>query len=199
MPDIQFRLRFCETVPVNNPENLNDIVIRQEIDSDNEAIEALGVEAFGPGRFSRSAFRLREGVLPDRKLSFVASIHEMIVGSVRLTPIIIGKKQALVLGPLMISPDFKSLGIGRELMNRSLLDMGGSALIVSQFTLAGDTSRGNRPGFSAAAAPEQGRALYEHFVNQIKALDIPTAAGVFGADMAVSLINDGPVTLWLDV
>lgn len=84
-------------------------------------------------------------------------------------------------------------------MNRSLLDVGGSALIVSQFTLAGDTSRGNRPGFSTAAAPEKGRALYEHFVDQIEALGIPTATGTFGADMAVSLTNDGPVTLWLEI
>ncbi|MEP2030554.1 MAG: D-aminoacyl-tRNA deacylase [Paracoccaceae bacterium] len=84
-------------------------------------------------------------------------------------------------------------------MNKSLLDIGGSALIVSQFTLAGDTSRGNRPGFSSAASPEQGRALYEHFVDQIAALGVPTATGTFGADMAVGLTNDGPVTLWLDI
>lgn len=84
-------------------------------------------------------------------------------------------------------------------MNTSLLDTGGSALIVSQFTLAGDVSRGNRPGFSAAAAPDQGRALYQHFVGQIETLGIPTATGAFGADMSVSLTNDGPVTLWLDI
>ncbi len=72
-------------------------------------------------------------------------------------------------------------------------------LIVSQFTLAGDVSRGNRPGFSTAAAPDQGRALYQHFIGQIEALGIPTATGAFGADMAVSLTNDGPVTLWLDI
>lgn len=84
-------------------------------------------------------------------------------------------------------------------MNKSLLDVGGSALIVSQFTLAADTSRGNRPGFSAAAAPETGRALYERFCAQMAALGIPVATGAFGADMAVSLTNDGPVTLWLEV
>lgn len=84
-------------------------------------------------------------------------------------------------------------------MNTSLLDTRGSALIVSQFTLAGDASRGNRPGFSTAATPDQGRALYAHFIGEIKALGIPTATGEFGADMAVSLINDGPVTLWLDI
>lgn len=84
-------------------------------------------------------------------------------------------------------------------MNLSLLDTGGAALIVSQFTLAADTSRGNRPGFSAAASPDQGRALYEQFVSDVSALGIATATGSFGADMQVSLLNDGPVTLMLDI
>ena len=84
-------------------------------------------------------------------------------------------------------------------MNKSLLDTGGSALIVSQFTLAADTSRGNRPGFSAAAPPTEGKALYEQFIADVGALGIETATGQFGADMAVSLTNDGPVTIWMDV
>lgn len=84
-------------------------------------------------------------------------------------------------------------------MNKSLIDVQGSALIVSQFTLAADTSRGNRPGFSAAAAPADGRALYEQFIANISTLGIPTAQGQFGADMKVSLTNDGPVTIWMDV
>ncbi len=84
-------------------------------------------------------------------------------------------------------------------MNRSLVDTGGAALIVSQFTLAADTSRGNRPGFSAATAPEQGRLLYEAFVADMADLGIPTAIGSFGADMAVSLVNDGPVTIWMEL
>ena len=84
-------------------------------------------------------------------------------------------------------------------MNLSLADTGGSALIVSQFTLAGDTSRGNRPGFSTAARPEEGRALYEQFIGDVATLGITTQTGSFGADMKVSLTNDGPVTLWLDV
>jgi D-tyrosyl-tRNA(Tyr) deacylase len=84
-------------------------------------------------------------------------------------------------------------------MNKSVLDVGGAALIVSQFTLAADTSRGNRPGFSAAAKPDIGRALYEQFVADMGNLGIVTATGAFGADMAVSLTNDGPVTIWLDV
>ena len=84
-------------------------------------------------------------------------------------------------------------------MNLSLVDVGGSALIVSQFTLAADTSRGNRPGFSTAAKPDVGRALYERFIADVGALGIATATGSFGADMAVNLTNDGPVTIWLDV
>ncbi|MFA8387663.1 MAG: D-aminoacyl-tRNA deacylase [Pelagibaca sp.] len=83
-------------------------------------------------------------------------------------------------------------------MNRSLLDFGGSALVVSQFTLAADTSRGNRPGFSTAAAPEDGNRLYEHFADQIAAQGIQVAKGRFGADMKVRLVNDGPVTIWMD-
>jgi D-tyrosyl-tRNA(Tyr) deacylase len=84
-------------------------------------------------------------------------------------------------------------------MNRSVLDVAGSALVISQFTLAADTSRGNRPGFSAAAAPADGEALYHYFADQMTRLGVPVQTGRFGADMAVSLTNDGPVTLWLDV
>ena len=83
-------------------------------------------------------------------------------------------------------------------MNRSIRDMGGSALVVSQFTLAADTTRGNRPGFSSAATPELGERLYLGFAEALRQNDIPVAQGRFGADMAVALINDGPVTIWLD-
>ncbi len=83
-------------------------------------------------------------------------------------------------------------------MNRSLLDTGGSVLVVSQFTLAADTARGNRPGFSTAAPPAEGEALYTYFADQFAAKGIQTAKGKFGADMAVKLTNDGPVTIWMD-
>jgi D-tyrosyl-tRNA(Tyr) deacylase len=83
-------------------------------------------------------------------------------------------------------------------MNRSVTDIGGTALVVSQFTLAADTRRGNRPGFSAAAAPETGAALYEAFAAALRGEGIATETGRFGADMQVSLVNDGPVTIWLD-
>ena len=82
-------------------------------------------------------------------------------------------------------------------MNRSVIDAGGSALVVSQFTLAAET-KGNRPGFSTAAAPDDGRRLYEHFSAEVAAQGVAVANGVFGADMQVALVNDGPVTIWLD-
>ncbi|MEM7719966.1 MAG: D-aminoacyl-tRNA deacylase [Pseudomonadota bacterium] len=83
-------------------------------------------------------------------------------------------------------------------MNRSLLDTGGAALVVSQFTLAADTSRGNRPGFSAAAHPDISAPMVEQFADALRALDVNVAQGKFGADMQVALVNDGPVTVWLD-
>ena len=83
-------------------------------------------------------------------------------------------------------------------MNLSLRDTGGSALVVSQFTLAADTSRGNRPGFSQAAPPEQGAALYEEFTAYLRDAGVHCETGEFGADMQVSLVNDGPVTIWME-
>ncbi len=82
-------------------------------------------------------------------------------------------------------------------MNRSLLDTHGSALVVSQFTLYGDTARGNRPSFVRAAPPALAEELYRAFVDALVAAGVPTQEGVFRAHMAVSLVNDGPVTLWL--
>ncbi len=87
---------------------------------------------------------------------------------------------------------------GADKMNLNLAQTDGGALVVSQFTLAADTSRGNRPGFSGAAKPDHAKHLYEYFATQLAALDIPVQTGEFGADMSVSLTNDGPVTIWLD-
>lgn len=83
-------------------------------------------------------------------------------------------------------------------MNRSLLETGGSALVISQFTLYGDTRKGRRPGFDQAARPEEARGLYERFCEQLRRLGVPVATGRFQAHMAVSLVNDGPVTLLID-
>lgn len=82
-------------------------------------------------------------------------------------------------------------------MNLSVRDIGGSALVVSQFTLAADL-RGNRPGFSSAAAPDLGERLYLRFSACLAAEGVPVSNGRFGADMAVRLVNDGPVTIWMD-
>ena len=84
-------------------------------------------------------------------------------------------------------------------MNRLLLDIGGEALVVSQFPLAADTRSGNRPGFSTAAAPEDGRRLYEHFGAHLGSLGVKVETGQFAADMKVSLTNDGPITIWMEV
>jgi D-tyrosyl-tRNA(Tyr) deacylase len=83
-------------------------------------------------------------------------------------------------------------------MNRSVQDNGGSILVVSQFTLYGDTRRGNRPGFDQAARPDLAEPLYEQFCQALQVLGIPVATGRFAADMQVSLVNDGPVTLMID-
>jgi D-tyrosyl-tRNA(Tyr) deacylase len=84
-------------------------------------------------------------------------------------------------------------------MNRSLLDTGGSILIVPQFTLAADTKKGTRPGFQTAAPPDEGERLYEHFVVAVRRRVATVATGRFGAHMAVELVNDGPVTFWLQI
>jgi D-tyrosyl-tRNA(Tyr) deacylase len=82
-------------------------------------------------------------------------------------------------------------------MNRDLRAVGGGLLLVSQFTLAADTRSGTRPGFSTAAAPERARALFDYLVAQARAAHPDVGTGEFGADMQVSLVNDGPVTFWL--
>jgi D-tyrosyl-tRNA(Tyr) deacylase len=84
-------------------------------------------------------------------------------------------------------------------MNRSLQDIGGGLLVVSQFTLAADVSGGNRPSFTQAAAPDEGRRLYDYFVAQARAAHPVVATGEFGADMRVHLVNDGPVTIPLQM
>lgn len=83
-------------------------------------------------------------------------------------------------------------------MNLSVADIKGELLAVSQFTLAGDTSRGNRPGFETAAKPELAQPLYDYFVERLRATGLCTATGIFQADMQVKLINDGPVTFMLE-
>ena len=83
-------------------------------------------------------------------------------------------------------------------MNRSLVDVGGAALVVSQFTLLGDCRKGRRPAFTAAAPPDHADPLYQHYCRQLESAGIPVQTGIFAADMQVSLVNDGPVTLVID-
>ena len=82
--------------------------------------------------------------------------------------------------------------------DRSVEDVAGSVLVVSQFTLIADTARGNRPSFAGAAPPEKAEPLYERFCAELRALDLPVETGVFGATMEVELVNEGPVTIVLD-
>ncbi len=106
-----------------------------------------------------------------------------------------GEAQADRLLSKMLKLRIFSDGDGK--MNHSLQDTGGGLLLVSQFTLAADTSSGNRPGFSAAALPEEGRRLFDYFVVRARAAHPLVQTGRFGADMQVALVNDGPVTIAL--
>jgi D-aminoacyl-tRNA deacylase len=102
------------------------------------------------------------------------------------------ERLAAKIARLRIFPD----GAGR--FDGSLLDLGGAALVVSQFTLLADTARGNRPSFTAAAPPGEAEPLYERFCADLRALGLRVETGVFGAKMEVELVNDGPVTIVLD-
>jgi D-aminoacyl-tRNA deacylase len=102
------------------------------------------------------------------------------------------ERLAVKIARLRIFPDDE----GR--FDRSVLDVGGAALVVSQFTLIADTAKGNRPSFAAAAPPEQADPLYLRFCAELRAQGVPVETGVFGAKMEVELVNDGPVTIVLD-
>jgi D-tyrosyl-tRNA(Tyr) deacylase len=106
-----------------------------------------------------------------------------------------------VIGALRMAEKIATLRIfedNERKMNRSLLDVNGSALVVSQFTLYGDARGQRRPSFVAAATPDLANKLYEHFCEVLRSLGVIVATGVFGAMMSVELVNDGPVTILLD-
>jgi predicted N-acetyltransferase YhbS len=122
-----------------------DIVIAPEREADTPAINLLEERAFGPGRFSRTAFRLREGNPHDRALSFIARVSTLVVGSIRLTRIHVGAHPALLLGPLTVDPAFHSRGIGKMLMDAALeaAQAQGHKLVL----LVGDEAYYARSGF----------------------------------------------------
>ena len=93
---------------------------------------------------------------------------------------------------------FRIFNDAEEKMNRSIHDVAGSALVISQFTLAGDWRKGRRPSFTSAAPPAEGERLYHYFCDQLRALEVPVQTGEFGAMMEVQLTNDGPVTFVMD-
>lgn len=126
------------------------LAILHEQPSDEVAIDYLQERAFGPGRFARSAYRLREGVAPARDLSFVARVGTFLVGSNRMTPILIGGAPALLLGPLVVDPAFREKGIGLALLNASLeaAARGGHRLVM----LVGDEPYYARVGFTRVPA-----------------------------------------------
>ncbi|WP_372425803.1 GNAT family N-acetyltransferase [Salinarimonas chemoclinalis] len=148
------------------------LTIRPEVSGDADAIERLHERAFGPGRFARSAYRLREGAAHDPGLSFTANVGTLLVGSVRLSPIWAGRVPALILGPLTVEPAFENRGIGAALMTRSLAAAraAGHGLVL----LVGDEPYYRRFGF---AAVPRGRLAMPGPVDPARFLALELVAG----------------------
>jgi predicted N-acetyltransferase YhbS len=121
------------------------LLLEAETAADAEAIERLNERVFGPGRFARTAYRLRETTAPDLTLSFIARVGSLLVGANRMTPIFIGETPALLLGPLIVEPVFRSQGIGEALVARSLEAAKASGARIS--ILVGDEPYYSRMGF----------------------------------------------------
>lgn len=143
----------------------------------------------------------------------IALIQRVTEAAVFVDDACVGRIDAGLLALVAVEPDDDEARIRRmcerllgyrvfpdaqDKMNLSLTDTGGGLLLVSQFTLAADTRSGNRPGFSTAAAPAEGERLYLEFAQALRELGLPVETGEFGADMQVALVNDGPVTIWMD-
>lgn len=144
-------------------------VLLQRVLSASVEIDGEQISAIGPGLVALV------GVFPDDSSTAVDWLATKTLG-------------------LRIFPDAEAEG---KNMNRSVVDTGGEILVVSQFTLAADTSRGMRPGFSEAASPDHAEAIYESYAEKLATV-VPVEMGRFGADMKVSLVNDGPVTIMLE-
>jgi predicted N-acetyltransferase YhbS len=150
------------------------LVLRPQSPSDLSAIERLDERAFGPGRFARSAYRLREGVEPDYRLSFVARVGTLLVGANRMTPIRCEDTPALLLGPLTVDPAFRSGGIGEALVTKSLeaARSAGHRLVL----LVGDMSYYGKMGFRPVPP---GRLTFAGPVDPERLLYFELAEGAF--------------------
>lgn len=120
-------------------------------------------------------------------------------GLLLLVGIEAGDDEATVARMVERTVGYRVFADSEDKMNLDVRDIGGEILAVSQFTLAADTRKGRRPSFSKAAPPEQGRQLYEYYLQELEKQDISVGRGVFGADMQVQLVNDGPVTFLLEL
>jgi predicted N-acetyltransferase YhbS len=150
------------------------LVLEPETLADAEAIERLSERVFGPGRFAKTAYRLREEAEPDMSLSFVARVGTLLVGANRMTPILIGETPALLLGPLIVEPAFRSQGIGEALVMRSLeaARQAGARLSI----LVGDPPYYARMGFKPAPP---GRVKLPGPVDPARVLYCEIAPGAF--------------------
>jgi predicted N-acetyltransferase YhbS len=150
------------------------LTILPETEADAAAIERLHERTFGPGRYARSAYRIREGRVHDLALSFTARIGTLMVGSVRLTPVRVGETPALLLGPLTVEPPFRERGIGAALINRSLDEAKaqGHKLVL----LVGDESYYGKSGFERI---EKGRVKMPGPVDPARLLVAELAPGAF--------------------
>ncbi|HEY1735133.1 MAG TPA: N-acetyltransferase [Methylovirgula sp.] len=150
------------------------LVLMPQVPADYAQIEKLDERAFGPGRFARSAYRLREGVAPDYELSYVARVGTLLVGANRMTPIFCGDTPALLLGPLSVEPAFRSGGIGEALVMKSLdaARAAGHRLVL----LVGDTAYYGKMGFKPVS---QGRLTFIGPVDPARLLYCELVAGAF--------------------
>jgi D-tyrosyl-tRNA(Tyr) deacylase len=143
-------------------------------------------------RVSRAEVRIRSGDAEPRLAGRIGRGYLLLVGITHDD----GEEKAAWLAEKIIG--LRLFADAEEKMNLSLGDVGGSVLVVSQFTLYGDAAKGRRPSFIDAARPETARPLYERFVALLRAGGLTVETGEFGAMMDVELVNDGPVTLWLE-
>jgi predicted N-acetyltransferase YhbS len=152
------------------------LVLESETPDDAEAIEHLNERVFGPGRFARTAYRIRERADPDPSLSFVARVGTLMVGAIAMTPIVIGEAKALLLGPLIVEPVFRSQGIGEALVARSLeaAKAQGCKLVI----LVGDEPYYARVGFRRVPA---GRIVLPGPVDPARLLYCELEAGALEA------------------